>query len=267
MVYGIYYYPIQELGFLGGKAVLRKQFGEQIDDPKKSTQQQASGASAWKERKTTCNNPYCRTHGYRYQQERVERVQSTHTNSNGSRYISRVTNAYGVTDDLGVEGSVAGIPMSTKKSRVPSDDESGAVSSPSNVKLKPKRKQSKQIRYTVFGTSVYFFAIDYHWHCRSLDAQLADLVMLFPQLSRLELCRTLERVGNDFDVAIAAIIGENDMANCVDDPENRKEYQPGRCRSNDIIPYILTVIKPGGLIPNRHLIARLGSNFKDIGRF
>lgn len=73
--------------------------------------------------------------------------------------------------------------------------------------------------------------IDYCWHCRSLDAQLADLVMLFPQLSRLELRRTLERVGNDFDVAIAAIVGENDMANCVDDPDNRKEHQPGNNRS------------------------------------
>lgn len=71
--------------------------------------------------------------------------------------------------------------------------------------------------------------IGYHCHYRSLDAQLADLVVLFPQLSRPELRRTLERVGNDFDVAIAAIVGENDMANCVDDPDNRKEHQPGKC--------------------------------------
>ena len=62
-------------------------------------------------------------------------------------------------------------------------------------------------------------------------------MILFPQLSRLELRRTLERVGNDFDVAIAAIIGENDMANCVDDPENRKEHQPGICQSNDVVLY------------------------------
>ena len=155
MVYGICVTIIQEFGFIGGKAVLRKQFGEQIDDdPKKSTQQQASGASGWRERKTTCNNPYCRTHGYRYPQERVGGVQSTHTNSNAGRYQSRVTNAYGVTDDLGVEGNEDGIPMSTKKSRVPPDDEPGAGSSSSNVKLKPKRKQSKQIRYTLFGASV-----------------------------------------------------------------------------------------------------------------
>lgn len=163
MVYDIcvtIHYLIQEFGFLGGKAVLRKQFGEQIgDDPKKSTQQQASGASGWKEKKTTCNNPYCPIHGYRHQQERVARVQSTHTNSNGGRYKSQVTNVYGVTDDLGVEGNEDGIPTSTKKSRVPSDDESGAVSSSSNVKLKPKRKQSKQIRYTLFGTSVQMIII------------------------------------------------------------------------------------------------------------
>ena len=61
--------------------------------------------------------------------------------------------------------------------------------------------------------------------------------MLFPQLSRLELRRTLERVGNDFDVAVAAIVGDNDMANCVDDPENRKEHQLGKSlgyKPNDI---------------------------------
>lgn len=160
VVYGvcvILYYTIQEFGFFGGKAILRKQFGEKIDDdPKKSTQRQASGASGWKEKKPTCNNPYCPVHGYRYQQERV---QSTHANSSGGRYKSQVTNAYGVTDDLGVEGNEDGIPMSTKKTRIPSDDESGAVSSSSNVKLKPKRKQSKQIRYTVFGTSVQLIII------------------------------------------------------------------------------------------------------------
>ena len=53
--------------------------------------------------------------------------------------------------------------------------------------------------------------------------------MLFPQHSRLELRHTLERVGNDFDVAITAIIGEHDMANCVDDPQNRKVQQSGKC--------------------------------------
>ncbi len=59
--------------------------------------------------------------------------------------------------------------------------------------------------------------------------------MLFPQLSKPELRRTLERVGNDFDVAIAAIVGENDMANCVDDPDNRKEHQPGKSNQISII--------------------------------
>ena len=147
------FHPTQEFGFIGGKAVLRKQFGEQIEnEPRKSTQQ-ASGASGWKERKTTCNNPHCHIHGYRNQQQQ-ERADRGNTNSNGGRYKSRVTNAYGVTDDLGVEGNEDGIPMSTKKSRVPSDDEAGAASTSSNVKLKPKRKPSKQIRYTVFGASI-----------------------------------------------------------------------------------------------------------------
>ena len=221
-------YPIQEFGFIGGKAVLRKKFGEQIDDLGKKSSQPASGASGWKEKKTTCNNPFCRVHGYRYQQQRADGV---HTNSSGGHYKSQVTNAYGVTDDLGVEGNENGIPpMSTRKSRVPSDDESAAIPSSTNVKLKPKRKQSKQIRYTVLSTNIYYFHLCIVVvTCRSLDAQLADLVILFPQLSRLELRRILERVGNDFDVAIAAIIGENDMANCVDDPDNRKEHQPGEC--------------------------------------
>lgn len=134
---------------------MRKQFGEQFEDePKKSTQQ-ASGASGWKERKTTCNNPYCHIHGYRHQQQERGDSLRGNTNSKGGRYKSQVTNAYGVTDDLGVEGSEDGIPMSTKKSRVPSDDESGAVVTPSNVKLKPKRKPSKQIRYTIFGEGTY----------------------------------------------------------------------------------------------------------------
>lgn len=149
-------YPIQEFGFFGGKAVLRKLFGEQIDDERSSrSTQQASGASGWKERKSTCSNPFCRTHGHRHQQqERADRVQSTHTNSGGGRYNSPVTNSYGVTDDLGVEGNEDGIPASPRKSRVPSDDESAAVASSSSVKLKPKRKQSNQIRYTEVGASM-----------------------------------------------------------------------------------------------------------------
>ncbi len=128
---------------------MRKQFGEQVDDEGKKSTQQASGASGWKERRTTCNNPYCRLHGYRHQQERADGVQSANTNRNGGHYRSQVTNAYGITDDLGVEGNEDGIPVSAKKSRVPSDDESAASSS--KVKLKPKRKQ---IRYTVFDSSI-----------------------------------------------------------------------------------------------------------------
>ena len=148
----------QEFGFFGGKSVLRKQFGERIDDePRKSTQ--ASGASGWKEKKITCNNPYCKVHGRGYQQERMDKVQLSHTDSNGGRYKSRVTNAYGVTDDLGVDGNEDNGFISTKKSRVPSDDEAaaGVVSSTSNVKLKPKRKLPKQIRYTVFGARLCDF--------------------------------------------------------------------------------------------------------------
>ena len=131
---------------------MRKQFGEQIGDEGKKSTQQASGASSWKERKATCNNPYCPLHRYRHQQERAEGVKSTHTNSNGGRYKSQVTNAYGVTDDLRVEGNENGIPESAKKSRVPSDDESASdVASSSKVKVKPKQKQS---RYAVFCASM-----------------------------------------------------------------------------------------------------------------
>ena len=44
-------------------------------------------------------------------------------------------------------------------------------------------------------------------------------MILFPRRSKSELRRTLERVGNDFDVAITAIMEDNDMANSIGDPD------------------------------------------------
>lgn len=69
----------------------------------------------------------------------------------------------------------------------------------------------------------------YHWDFRSLESQLADLVTLFPQRSKAELRRTLERVGEDLDTAITAVLEDNDMANSVGDPdmENKKVHQSG----------------------------------------
>ena len=43
--------------------------------------------------------------------------------------------------------------------------------------------------------------------------------MLFPRRSKSELRRTLERVGDDFDMAITAILEDDDMANSTGDPE------------------------------------------------
>ena len=51
---------------------------------------------------------------------------------------------------------------------------------------------------------------------------------LFPHCSKSELCLTLERAGNDFGVAVAAILGENNMANCLVDYENTTNQQPGK---------------------------------------
>ena len=52
---------------------------------------------------------------------------------------------------------------------------------------------------------------------------------LFPQHSKAELRRTLERVGEDFDTAITAVLEDDDMANSVFDPEveSKKVHQSG----------------------------------------
>ena len=61
-----------------------------------------------------------------------------------------------------------------------------------------------------------------------------DLVMLFPQRSKAELRRALERVGGEFDLAITAILEDDDMANSVSDPdvENKKGHHRGNALSN-----------------------------------
>ena len=43
-------------------------------------------------------------------------------------------------------------------------------------------------------------------------------MLLFPRRSKSELRRTLERVGDDFDMAITSILEDNDMSNSVLDP-------------------------------------------------
>ena len=65
--------------------------------------------------------------------------------------------------------------------------------------------------------------------CRSHEGKLADLVLLFPRRSKSELRRTLERVGDDFDIAITAILEDDDMANSVLDPvaESKKGHNQG----------------------------------------
>ena len=52
---------------------------------------------------------------------------------------------------------------------------------------------------------------------------------LFPQCSKAELRRTLERVGEDFDTAITAVLEDDDMANSVGDSEveSKKIHQSG----------------------------------------
>ena len=54
-------------------------------------------------------------------------------------------------------------------------------------------------------------------------------MMLFPRRSKSELRRTLERVGDDFDMAITAILEDDNMANCTSDPdaENKKRNHSG----------------------------------------
>lgn len=138
--------PFKELGFFGGKTVLRKQFGEDVDDDSKKSIK-ASGASAWNERKVTCRNPYCRVHGYGRERERAKETQVSVTKSSGDQYKSRVSNAYGVTEDLIMDGDEGDVSVSVKKSKVPSNDVGGAGSSETRVKLKPRRQPSQQNRY------------------------------------------------------------------------------------------------------------------------
>ena len=130
----------QELGFFGGKTVLKKQFGETIDD---DDAKQSSGASAWKEKKVICGNPYCKVHGHQRQLQRTQSAHMSHINSHEGRYKSHVSNAYGVTDNLDIDDDV---PKASKKSKVPSDDEAGASTTTSKVVLKPRRQPSREKR-------------------------------------------------------------------------------------------------------------------------
>ena len=150
----------QELGFFGGKTVLRKQFGEAVDDDsKKSTL--ASGASAWNERRVTCNNPNCRRHGYGHH---LERSKETHPESSGGQYKSRVSNAYGVTEDLVMDSDEENVSVPVKKSKVPSNGPTDASSSTNKVVLKPRRQPSQQYRYMY----LLCICINKYYSCREL---------------------------------------------------------------------------------------------------
>lgn len=54
-------------------------------------------------------------------------------------------------------------------------------------------------------------------------------MMLFPRRSKSELRHTLDRVGKDFDMAITAMLEDDDMANSTGDPDadNRKRQHQG----------------------------------------
>lgn len=149
--------PFQELGFFGGKTVLRKQFGQVVDDGSKKSIK-TSGASAWNERKVACRNPYCRVHGYGHQRERAKETQVSGTESSGDQYKSHVSNAYGVTEDLIMDGDEANMSVPIKKSKVLSEHAPGAVSTETRVMLKPRRQPSQQNRYICTLHIVYFRA-------------------------------------------------------------------------------------------------------------
>ena len=132
----------QELGFFGGKTVLRKQFGEAVDDDEDSMKPaQASAASAWKDKKVICNNPYCKVHGYGRQLDKASDTQMSDMHNSGGQYKSYVSNAYGVTDDLSMDIDDS-VPASISKSKVSTDD---AVDPIENV-LKPRRQSTNQHR-------------------------------------------------------------------------------------------------------------------------
>lgn len=95
--------------------------------------------------KITCNNPYCKVHGYKNQQERVKDGKVSLNDGREDQYKSRVSNAYGVTDDLNMD-SDEDVPVSTKKSKAPSDHRAGSVSPTSKVVVKPRRQLSHQNR-------------------------------------------------------------------------------------------------------------------------
>ena len=152
--------PFQELGFFGGKTVLRKQFGEIVDDDSNKSIK-ASGASAWNERKVTCRNPYCRVHGYGRERERAKETQVSVTESGGDQYKSRVSNAYGVTEDLIMDGDEDDVSIPVKKSKVLSKDVAGAGSSETRVMLKPRRQPSQQNRYMYICMSLSTLYIAY----------------------------------------------------------------------------------------------------------
>lgn len=218
---------MKELGFFGGKEVLRKQFGEHVDTDDSKKAAEASGA--WKERKTTCKNPYCSVHGY---SRRLEQVSSTARNDSvGDRYQSRVSNAYGVTDDLAMDSDRESTPQPIKKSLVSSV--AGTADTSDSAMAKPRRRQLQLNRLglyvNVLAVELIYLTAMFSCFCRSREGKLTDLVLLFPRRSKSELRRTLERVGGDFDIAITAILEDDDMANSVLDPvaESKKGHNQG----------------------------------------
>ena len=145
-----YFTLLKELGFFGGKTVLRKQFGEQVgmDDSKGSAE--ASGAGAWKERKTTCNNPYCSVHGYLHYMERVNSSkQTSRSDSGGDRQKSRVSNAYGVTDDLTMDSDDDSMPRPVKKSVVTSEKAASVADADISAVVRPRRQPLQPNRYVL----------------------------------------------------------------------------------------------------------------------
>ena len=123
---------------------MRKQFGEAVvDDSKKSGQ--ASGASVWKEKKITCNNPHCKVHGYGHQLEKVNDTQVSHMHNSGGQFKSRVSNAYGAPDDLSMD-SDDDVPVPMNKSEVVADSAVGSIGSSAKDILKPQRQPTQQNR-------------------------------------------------------------------------------------------------------------------------